>query len=145
MYIVAYGEWVYFTKSKERGEVVGSLPTHKINASFRRRKCHIYGMVRVIYPISCFADRNNLIMMKVPLTLCSESLSIVGISYYYGGLPYWNPECFYFCCLKCQYNGALLHRVGLGFSDRPSSSTISSGGRGEEYERIYVVQYFLRI
>ena len=83
--------------------------------------------------------------MTAPLPVCSAKLSIVGLSQYYGGGPRWNPECCSFPFLKCQYNGTLLHRVGLGLRDNHSSSTITSGGRGEEDEKIYAVYSFLRM
>ena len=105
----------------------------------------MYGPVQVIYLRYCCADRSNHTMMTEPLTVCSAKLSIVGLSQYYGGGPRWNPECCSFCCLKCQYNGTLLHWVGLGFRDKPISSTITSGVSVEKDERIYVVHYFLHM
>ena len=69
-----------FTKSKERGEVVGSLPTHNGNAPFRIREWHMYGTVRVMYPRSFCAGRNDHTTMTAPLPVCSAKLSIVGLS-----------------------------------------------------------------
>ena len=106
----------------------------------------MYGPVRVIYPSSLYTDRKNHTTTTAPLPVCSVKLSIIWISQYYIGGPRWNPECYYFRCLKCQYNGTLLHQVVLGLRDKPSSSSITSGGEGgEEDERIYLVQSFLRM
>ena len=69
-----------FTKSKERGEVVVSLPTNNGNSPLRRREGHMYGPVRVIYPRSCCAGRKNHTTMTGPLPVYSAKLSIIGLS-----------------------------------------------------------------
>ena len=47
---------------------------------------------KVIYPQTWYADMNNHTTMTAMLPVFSEKLSIVIISYYYGGGPDWNHE-----------------------------------------------------
>ena len=60
-----------FTKSKEMGEVVGSLPPHNDNTPFRRGEWHISVTGIVINPKNRYTDLNNHIKMTAPLPICS--------------------------------------------------------------------------
>ena len=95
----------------------------------------MYVSGRVIYAKNCYADRNKHTTMTTPLPVCLDKLSIVGLCFYYGGGPHWNPWCYYFGCLKPQltwlYNGVLLHILVLRFRDKHNSSTLTSGGRSK--------------
>ena len=127
------------TSSKEKGEVVVSLPPHNVNAHFYKRvMSYLRNRKSRIYPKTCYAVRNYHTTMTVPLPVWSEKLSIVEISYYYGLGPLWNNECYSFVCLKHQwtwlYNGALLHFISYGFRDKHRSSTLLSGIGGNKMQ-----------
>ena len=125
-----------FTDSKDKGEVIGSLPPHNDNAIFNKRKMS-YVCIRKsnIYPKTCYTDRNDHTTMIALLPVLSDKFSIVGIRWYYGGRAHWYLECCSFGCLKCEctwiYNGALLRLISLGFMYKQGSSTLTSGGGGK--------------
>ena len=104
---------------------------------------YVCNMKSHIYPKTCYDDRNKHAKITALLSVCSEKLSIIGLSYYFGVAPHWNTECYSFGCLKLQwewsYNRALLQLVGFGFRDKHSTSTLMSVGRGKYDARIYVV------
>ena len=84
----------------------------------------------LIHHKSRCAGRNNHTMVTAPVSVCSEKLSIVALSSYYGGDHFGILSSVLFNCLKCEWiwlnNGSLLHLTWLGFRDKHRSSTCTS-------------------
>ena len=125
-----------YTDSKERGEVVVSMPSHNGNSPFQKRgmtyvwnsKIHISQILKCWQKLSYYND-------------ITPSCLIIKSNYRWSQVvQQWVTTLKYLvwlsCCLKCQrtcqLKGALLCHIGFGVSNKTGPQLLRHGRRGQK-------------